>query len=238
MTLSIQKITAALLLLSTGAGYCGTPGPLATEGFNPKNGLYLGAGVGTSINDYNLYALNYSTGINNTTKKSSADIIGNVFIGYGYTSLNDFYLGLEAGTNFPGRATNIYNRPGVTVAGTNIYSDTLTAQDYITLDLVPGFRPNTNWLIYGRAGLAAGNLQFYQAKNITANTEEVNDRGTELGGRLGVGLTYAFNQYLSLSADYFYTEYKKFTNTVPKYTIAFQNKGKYNFIGGSLTYTT
>ena len=97
ITLSIKKAAAARLLLRTSAGYCRTVGPLTTEGLNPKNGLYLGAGV---------------------------------------------------------------------------------------------------------------------------------------------GLTYAFNQYLSLSADYFYTEYQPLTNAVPKYTITFRNKGQYNFIGGSLTYTT
>ena len=242
MTINMKKTTVAVLLLTASTGFCGTMGALVSEEHSAKDGFYLGAGVGTSFNNYNFHALNYSTGttysgVNNTTKNNNTNIIGNVFFGYGYTAPNSFYLGLEAGTNFPGRSTNISNRPGVSIIGNNIYSDTLTTQDNITLDILPGFRPNQNWLIYGRAGLAIAELEWHHDANPTANVEVFNARASKVGGRFGAGITYTLSHHLSASVDYYYSMYQKFTATVPKYTTSNQSTGTYNFVGASITYT-
>ncbi len=165
-------------------------------------------------------------------------MIGNLFLGVGHTTINSLYLAGELGTNFPGRCTHIYNRPGVVIADGNIYSNTLRVQDYITIDVLPGYRINTNWLAYARIGAAFADFQFYQDSNPVAPSEVISASNTKFGGRFGAGSTYAFNQYLSLSIDYIYAEYQKQTVFVPKYNIGYQNTGIYNYVGMSLTYTT
>ncbi len=148
------------------------------------------------------------------------------------------YLGGELGTNFPGRSTSIADRPGVVIADGNIYRNTLTVQDYITIDALPGYRINGNWLAYARVGAAFADFQFYQDSRSVAPSEVLSSSATRFGGRFGVGSTYAFNQYLSLSVDYFYGEYKKYSTFIPKYNIGYESTGIYNYAGMSLTYTT
>ncbi len=233
-----KKLLFACAYCVSHSVFSGTMGPEINENFNPKNGLYIGAGVGTFFNDYTLHTVDIPTGFNATTRQNNANVIGNLFLGLGCTAVNSLYLGGEIGTNFPGRSANIYNTPSVSIGGGNIFSNTLNVQDYITIDVLPGYRLTGNWLAYARIGAAFADFHFSQDANPVANTVVINKRSTQFGGRFGVGSTYAFNKYLSLSADYFYAEYTTYAAFIPEWNIDFKNNGKYNYVGLSLTYTT
>lgn len=232
-----KKFMLTVLCLSAHSGFSGTMGPLAiAKDFDAKNGLYLGAGVAGSFDHYQLKASNVVTGLSTTNTKNSSHVIGNAFIGYGYTAPNLFYLAGEVGTNFPERTTTIPDRHGVTLTPYT-FSDKLQTQDYVTLDMVPGFRVKPNWLLYGRAGIAFSKLSLNQAPNAAAGTVGFNASQNKVGGRFGAGVTYALTQHFAASVDYYYSVYQTASMNWPIYNIHFKSTPNSNFIGASIAYT-
>ncbi|KTC84892.1 outer membrane protein [Legionella brunensis] len=236
MILIQKKLTIVTFFFGCHMGFCGTIGPLTAEYFGPKEKLYIGAGVGASFDKHTLTTSNTITNfaVKNTTNSSNA--VGEVFLGYGYTADNSFYLGGEIGTYFPRRSTTINERLGVSFTNYT-FTDNLYIQDYATLDILPGYRVNPNWLIYGRAGLTFSELSLRQPINSAAGTLAFEDSEHRVGGRFGVGLTYKVSQHFAASLDYFYSTYQKFSTNWPLYNINFNDKASSNFVGASIAYT-
>jgi len=147
----LKKMVITLCAISCSTVFSGTMGPIMTEN-NPKEHLYAGIGIGGSFNNERLETKNVI--FENTVQAASNNnhFVANVFMGYGHTFNNSLFLGVEANTYFPHRTENFYS-PGVTVIGP-IYQDQYAINDYLGLDLLPGYRLNSDLLFYGRAGLS------------------------------------------------------------------------------------
>lgn len=237
MKKSLKKPITAMFFLSCNMAFCGTMGPVVSSANNDiKEGLYLGAGVGGSFSNYKLTASNYLTNLSVSKTSSNSNVVGNVFGGYGYTANNSLYLGGEIGTNFPRRSTTIHGRPGVSNTSTT-YTDHLYIQDYVTLDVLPGYRIQPNWLAYARLGISFGQLKLYQPFTVANGVESFEASKNVVGGRFGVGVSYAVSEHFGASIDYYYSDYQKFNSTWPRYTINFNNTSSSNYVGVSVVYT-
>ena len=198
--------------------------------------LYLGAGVGPSFNNYSFTVKDIPTGLSITSYPSNISWIGNIFLGYGYTFTNCFYLAGELGTNFPNRTTSV-TRSGVINALQ--YQDQLGLQDYITLDLLPGYRGfDPSLLVYGRIGASFSRMTISQNASGTDQSFSAS-YGTTAGGRIGIGATYSLTLNLGLSADYYFAAYPTLwvNQTLNSGSSQYKQQPHVNYLGLSLLYS-
>lgn len=233
MNLNLTKISTLVILLSSGSAMAGAMGPMVDE-FNPKEGVYLGAGIGASINNDELTVTNLTT--NNVVKVSSnnTNAQGNVFLGCGHTLSNALYLGAEANIYTP-RIAKFNDRPGATFATTK-FDDKYTIDDYLAVDLLPGYRVNSNLLVYGRVGMSFRNTNL-NGQAVTSAVQAVADSTNSVGGRFGIGGTYALTKKFAASVDYFYSYAPTFSTYKPIDTTQYAFKSSSNYVGVSLVYT-
>ncbi|MCL9685118.1 outer membrane protein [Legionella maioricensis] len=230
---NLKKMAIAFFVFSCGASFSGAMGQLM-EANNPKENLYAGVGVGGSFNDDQLETQNVVFGSTVNAASNNNQWVGNVFLGYGHTFMNSLFLGIEANTYFPHRTENFYS-PGVTIVGP-IYQDQLAINDYLGLDLLPGYRVNSDLLIYGRAGLSFRDVSINQPEN-TPNSPSFFNSDNSVGGRFGAGITYALNRHIAASVDYYYSYFPTFSSNWPLFNLQYNFKSHSNYAGFSLLYT-
>ncbi len=233
MNFKLNKLSTVLLLLSTGSSIAGTMGPIV-EDFNPKEGVYLGAGVSASINHnkFTTAAPTVANVINISANNTTA--LGNAFLGYGQTFLNNLYLGGEANLLTPRVAK--FNRNGL-IATSTAFENKYTIDNSFSLDLLPGYRLNSNVLVYGRVGMAFTNVSMNQ-QGVIIPEQAVADRANFVNGRFGAGITYGFSKHFAASVDYYYTYAPRFGTYSPILSSQqFDFKTSSNVIGVSLIYT-
>ena len=201
---------------------------------NTRDGFYVGAGIGRSFDQYLLAASNVANRYTINADADDGNTLGNIFIGIGYTTETAFFLGGEVGANFPSRKVNITGLPGVSVAYP-IINNTLAVQDYVTMDLLPGYAINPTILVYGRAGLAYGELSLKQPR--IGNSFGFNISENKWGGRLGLGANYALNNNFGIGIDYYYSIYQEMNIYSPVFNTHFTPKARSNFLGLSVLYT-
>ena len=200
---------------------------------NTRDGLYLGAGLGLSANEYTLTTSYGTTGLTTLNSASSNHVLGDVFIGYGYTTASAFFWGAELGTYFPSRSITIGSHTNLAYPSINI-SDTLKIQDYLTLDLLPGYALTQNVLLYGRAGLVYGSLQLNQPS--VGGIQGFNATESTWGGRFGVGVNFALSSNFGIGFDYFYTTYSNMSVYESPFNSNYTAKPASNFVGVSILY--
>lgn len=217
-----------LAILSLGSLVC-TGGNASS-----RDGLYLGAGVGGSYDQYALLTTNLTSGfgIQSPTLHQSS-ILGDLFLGFGGTANTGFYFAGELGTYFPKRSATL-TRPGIFPSNFT-FRETLRVQDYATLDLLPGYRFNEGWLLYARGGLTYAQMGLYQFAN--AMTSSFNTEQNRLGGRIGAGVNYAINNNFGLGLDYFFTQYQDMNAKTFALNTRFNQQLSSNFVGISALYT-
>lgn len=201
---------------------------------NTRDGFYVGAGLGMSADEYELTTSNLITGLSIKNNANDTNAIGDLFVGFGYTTASSYFWGAEIGTYFPGRSITVENRPDLTFPSIGV-SDTLKIQDYLTLDLLPGYALSNNVLVYGRLGLTYASLNLNQpASGFIPN---FNTSENKWGGRFGIGANFAFNQNFGIGIDYFYTTYQDLNALTAPFNTRFSTKASSNFLGVSLLYT-
>lgn len=201
---------------------------------NTRDGFYVGAGIGMSADEYELTTTNLTSGLAIKNNANNTNVIGDIFAGFGYTTASSFFWGGEIGTYFPSRSITVENRPDLTFPSIGV-SDTLKIQDYLTLDLLPGYAVSQNVLVYGRAGLAYSSLSLKQpARGVVPN---FNTSENKWGGRFGVGANFAFNRNFGVGIDYFYTTYQDLNVLTSPFNTRFTTKASSNFLGISILYT-
>ncbi len=205
----------------------------AVDANNTRDGLYLGAGVGWSANEYSLNTNYASNGITTVNSANDSQFLGDIFIGYGYTTASSIFWGAELGTYFPSRSVTIGSHPNLTYPGLNV-SDTLNIQDYVTLDLLPGYAIGQNVLVYGRAGLAYGSLKLNQPS--VSGIPGFNMNENTWGGRFGIGVNLAVSSSFGIGIDYFYTTYKNMNVYAQAYNANYTANPSSNFVGLSILY--
>jgi len=202
---------------------------------NVRDGLYLGAGIGTVFDQFKLTTRNTINGFTIVSPvQNKKQISGNVFLGYGSTNINKLYLGVEIGSDFPSRSSTISGRPGVSVTAAT-FTDKLRVQDYVTLDILPGYRFNKNCLMYVRLGGTYAKLSLHQ--NPVGFIPAFDNEENKIGVRIGAGANFAFNSHFGVGIDYFYTRYPNLTSTYGAFNTQFKQKTSNNYVGISTVYT-
>ena len=233
MTEYLRTRFVLLFLSSAGAATAGTMGP-TIETYNPKEGLYLGAGIAASLNNDQEKVTNLANKYSVKVASNATRAVGNAFLGYGHTFSNALYLGVESNIYSP-REVRINNRPGA-VDTTLLFNDEFSINDYFSGDLLPGYRLNSSLLVYGRAGFAFRSTAFSQ-QAVVGEAVSVDETTNTIGGRFGVGTTYALNKKLAISADYFYSYAPSIITDVLLKSAEFDFKSSSNYIGISLVCT-
>jgi opacity protein-like surface antigen len=231
-----QKLKLALLGLSCGVCYAGTVGAIVEEIPCMKEGLYVGAGIGGAMYNDKVKAYNTVNLLSREKSFNTNSALASAFIGLGHTWFDRYFLGLEANTYFPHHKVEWPDRPAVT-ATTTTFRNGFLVQNYFNLDLLPGYRVNSNWLVYGRAGFAFSDLIANQDGSIIANVPSFSFTNTVIGGRFGAGINYQLSQHIGAGVDYLYS-YNPLTNTsFNDFNAVVGFSSHYNYVGFSLFYT-
>ena len=152
-----EKFIMCFLMTSTSASFAETVGTNADETPRMKEGLYVGVGIGGTMYHDTITVSNTSTSNQISKSFNTTDAQASIFAGVGKTFRDKFYIGVEANSYFPNHYILWSKRPGVTV--TNLtYETSFQIQNYVNLDLLPGYRIFPEWLIYGRAGISFSNV--------------------------------------------------------------------------------
>lgn len=189
-----------------------------------REGFYCGAGFGDSIDHYSQKA----SGIAVINRSRTLDhLAGTAFAGFGYTLCN-FYMAAEIGTYFPKRSMTI-ERPGANFIDSTFLTTT-SVQDFVTGDILLGFRPDNTFLCYLRGGVSYSRLSFFQFTNELENVSALDRSKKGAALRLGAGINYAITSCFGIGLDYIFTSYSSLSFTT-KLPTNFKVKGYSNYIG-------
>jgi opacity protein-like surface antigen len=229
-----KKISLCFLITATATSFARATGIDVDGTPSIKEGLYVGVGVGGCMYHDTLTVCNTSTSNQISKSFNTTDTQASIFAGVGKTFRDTYYLGVEANSYFPNHSILWSKRPGVTV--TNLtYETSFQIQDYVNLDVLPGYRVHPEWLIYGRAGISFS--------NITENQEAIsavppsNDTNSRVGGRFGAGIAYEITQHFGIGLDYYYSYYPTSTHNFYGRSTGYQLDSYSNYVGISLFYT-
>jgi|LauGreDrversion4_2_1035121.scaffolds.fasta_scaffold63345_3 hypothetical protein len=237
----IKKIVySSLNLLACSLSFAGAMGSLVATDYQPKEDLYAGVGFGGrfSRNTETVTALESKNSTQTTVNANQ--VVGNVYIGFGHTWFDNYFLGIEANTYFPGYSTDIKTR-GVSQSNintNNFYTNRFTYSDYLGLDLLPGWRFNPRSLIYLRTGLSFRAIEVSQNATITPNSLAYYNSGYTVGGRFGAGVAHGITKNIGVAVDYFYTYYPRWGSYWSTYNLQQDIKSYQNYVGISLIYTS
>ncbi len=202
---------------------------------NVRENFYLGLGLVDSINHYELKVKDTSTQISVKRKKEHNQLLGSAFLGYGYTTHCSLYIAGELGTNFPKRSKKI-SRPGVTFVPFT-FVDRISIQEYVTGDILLGYRPFDCFVVYLRGGISVANIKLHQFVNSAASPFGFDADKTKAGGRIGAGLNYGLTKHFGLGADYVFTGYQRFRAFWPMFSTLFVAENSSHFISLSAIYS-
>ncbi len=231
-------VTTSLCFALSYYTYAGTMGPVILSDFKPKENLYVGLGFGGNFNNDNEQVSSLTNQNQTSSSSNNSQVVGNLYIGYGHTWNNVYFLGVEANTYFPGHTDNITTAGISNVGSGNFYTNQYTFKDYLGLDLLPGFRFHPNSLIYARTGLAFRDIQVSQYATLNPASEGFYNAGHSVGGRFGAGIAHGLNENIGMAIDYFYTYYPTWGSYWSTYNLQYNMKSHQNYIGISLIYTS
>lgn len=191
-----------------------------------REGFYCGLGFADSID---FYSQKVSGGTTVKVSKNLDHLVGSLFVGFGHTLCN-FYIGGEVGTYFPKRSITAERQGAVFQNST--FLTTTSVEDYVTGDLLLGFRPNEVLLCYLRGGAAYSRLSFFQFTNELESVPSRDRKKTDAAWRAGIGLNYSITPHFGIGLDYIFTSYPTLNFTTSS-TAKFKIKSSSNYIGVS-----
>jgi outer membrane immunogenic protein len=233
--MKLSTLSLNLLLLGSGISFAGTMGPVVVEP-TMKEGFYAGAGIGGAMYNDKIIGKNTSNFYQVEKSINTNSALASVFAGVGRTYLNKYYLGAEANSYFPSHKVSWQDRPGVSVSQYT-YEDQFHIQNYVNLDLLPGYRINPEWLVYGRVGLSFSNISFNQETNSVSTVPNFNDNLSTTGGRFGGGFAYQLTDHVGAGVDYYYAYNPTKTQHLNGYNTQISINSHLNYVGFSLFYT-
>jgi outer membrane immunogenic protein len=205
----IRKLLLSSLALASLAGTvfaADLPSRAAPPVFTPPSipvfswtGIYIGGQVG--------YEFGTDSNDLNPSSTSSSGVIGGAHIGYNYQfSASSFVLGLEGDVEGTGaKATTSY--PGAGVAGvTGFYNEGIQGS----------VRSRVGYAVDRALFYATGGTAFGGIKNNyfdTVGNQDSTSR-TRFGLTVGGGIEYAISNNWSLRAEYRYTDFGRYTDTL------------------------
>lgn len=199
------------------------------------DGLYVGGSAGARFGSFDFNTKSLTSGLTVNKSDSQSNAAGSVFAGYGSSVYSNAYLGAEVGANLY-KNTGKINRFSTVFLGSSV-TDTMYLRDYVTADLLPGFKLNDELTIYGRLGLSYSRLKLHQSPLPANNVPVFELSQDKVGGRVGAGADYAFANNWSLGADYTYSFYPDFSTYWPLFNVTYRFKTKLNTVSAHLRYT-
>lgn len=193
-----------------------------------KHGLHGGIGVTGAFNRFQLTAERTTNQYMEQKVGRSFSSLGNVFVGYGYTHGQCFFIGAEAGISFPRRRGEVIRQGVVFTGGT--YTDHLSVQDVVTGDLLLGYRLINRSLFYLRGGVSHARIHIDQDPTPPIPNSSFSDSDYKLGARIGLGFYYPLTDRLGLSICHIYTVYQPHTPLWKEFNLQFNQKVSSNFI--------
>jgi outer membrane immunogenic protein len=184
-------------------------------------GFYVGAQVGGGWTSDKMRGYNTATNVYGSYGKlNGSGVVGGLFAGYNW-QMSNIVLGVEAdieATSIGPKSVAAYSPAGVLLPGAYSFSESLPWQGSLR----------------ARAGYAAGNALFYVTGGLAfgqINTKYTTIAGgslgltpaeagsasfssTQAGWTLGAGVEYAFNANWIARAEYRYTRFGGFTDSV------------------------
>lgn len=200
-----------------------------------RDNIYVGLGVGDSFTHFDLKGENRINSFSVKKKKENNRAFGNAFLGFGYTTCNSFYIAAEVGTYFPERSLKI-SRPGVVFTNFT-FIDRLVVQDFLTGDILLGYRPNECFLVYVRGGASYARIKLHQFENISVGTPIFDAKKNKAGIRGGVGINYALTNNFGIGLDYVYTYYQNLRSFWSDFNMSFSVRPHTHFIAFSVIYS-
>ena len=236
--MSKKLLLSAISLSLASFTYAGTMGPIVVSELKPKENFYAGVGFGGTFNHDTEQVTSLANQNTTQTTASPGQVVGNVYIGYGHTWLEKFYLGIEANTYFPGHTDNIQTMALSGYDKGQLYTNQFTFKDYLGLDLLPGIRFHPNSLLYARTGLSFRDIEVSQIETTTPSSYGYYNSGSSVGGRFGAGIAHGFTENIGVAVDYFYTYFPRWGSYWSTYYLQQDMKSHQNYVGISLIYTS
>lgn len=199
-----------------------------------KEAVYFGAALAKAYDNYHYSVKHTATGSIFIHRPSTTTTVGNVFAGYGFTSHKGFYLGSELGTGFPVRKTR-FNRFAV-LSNDVMFQTDLSVEDYVTGDILPGYRLYKHVLVYTRLGIMFSHFTRLE-QNITFPSAQLAGNKNRWGNRLGGGVNYQLTPHFSVEANYIYMSYQTFNHLISDIEVQFRQKLHSHYTGLSLVYS-
>lgn len=200
-----------------------------------REGIYLGAGAGAAFVEFPFTASNTITGFSVSRNPDKTSCLGTAFLGYGLTTNNCLYIGFEVGTRFPSVEASL-DRPGVTF-NSFTFTNRLTVQEYVTADLLPGFRLSPDWLFYGRFGVAYSHMSLVLDENRAASVQRYEFTQNRPAFRIGAGLNWGITSCIGIALDYCYSDYRRQRTFIEVFSAEQSHKPRAHFAGLSLLYS-
>lgn len=207
----------------------------AAHATRAKDHVYLGGGLGMAVDTWKNTTTNLSTGNASSGHTTGNNAIGNLFLGYGYTTCKGWYLGGELGTTFPRRGTTS-SYVGVLDASTP-FSKHSYVQDYLTADILPGYRINEKYLGYLRLGASYSHLSFQQLSVPGTAFDSYSQSNNKVGARFGAGTSITLTEHIGAALDYTYTTYPSMSSTWASNNAQFKQSLYSNYVGLSVIFS-
>jgi outer membrane immunogenic protein len=233
--MKLTTINLSLLAMSSSLAFAGTMGPVVIEP-TMKEGFYAGAGIGGGMYNDKILGLNTSNFVQVEKSFNNNSALASVFAGVGKTYFDKYYLGAEANSYFPSHRVIWQDRPGVSVTQYT-YEDQFQVQNYVNLDLLPGYRIKPEWLVYGRVGISFSNIVLNQEPNTAADVSMYSSNMTSTGARYGAGLAYQITQHVGAGVDYYYAYNPTSKHFFNDKNTSIEITSHMNYVGFSLFYT-
>lgn len=180
-----------------------------------------------SYSNFELVVKNTVSQLTIDTSTTASCLLGNLFFGYGHTTLKGVYIGGEIGTCFPKKKATIH-RYGVVYTG-DVYTNRMSVRDIITGDMQFGYRTSERVLVAIRAGAVFSQISLSQDVTPSIANSAFSDSAYRFGARVGTRLNYSLSQRLSLGVDYVYSHYGNTEFMWDTFSIEFTKKVKSNY---------
>ncbi|MDI9819920.1 MULTISPECIES: outer membrane protein [unclassified Legionella] len=198
-----------------------------------KDKFYFGVALAKAYDNFRYTVQDTETGSSLVRNASSTATVANVFAGYGFTSAKGFYLGSELGTSFPARKTGFKR---FSLSTNDMLQTDLAVEDYVTGDILPGYRFYKNALLYTRLGVTFSHLTRLEQSMIFPGVQLVGNKN-RWGSRLGGGVNFQLTPHFSIEMNYIYLNYQAFNHPMLDLGVRFRQKLQSHYTGLSFIYS-
>ena len=233
----IKSVGAALALamLSTTAFAADLPARRAPPAFVPVpppfswTGAYIGGQLGYEFGKDDNFAASNVTGLGVASNGARPEgIIGGAHIGYNFSTQSVPFFGnvfgsLVSGTNGFGIGAFGFGTPGAVIGIEGDVDGTSTRANYLLGGIATRYKEDIQGSVRGRLGIAVDRVLFYATGGVafadltnrytTAIATQSIDH-TRVGYTVGGGIEYAFEGPYSVRAEYRYTDFGSYTDTL------------------------